>query len=240
MNTDELNIIYEDNDIIVVNKPAGVLTIPDRFDLTIPNIRTIADGIYRQIFIVHRLDRETSGILILAKNAEAHKDLSMQFENLSVKRLYHAVTEQIIHQDSLKIDLPLMPDPRRTGRTIPSARGKQSLSIVDVKQRFKHFTFVEVDLVTGRHHQIRVHLSSVGYPLLVDELYGHNKEFYLSTIKKKFNMKKNDSEKPIISRVSMHAYSLTFVHPKTKEEMTFCADYPKDFSVLLKVLNKYG
>lgn len=240
MSNDTLNIIYQDDDILIVNKPSGTLTIPDRFDLTIPSIRTIAENQFEKIFIVHRLDRDTSGILLLAKNADAHRDLSLQFENLSAKRIYHAVTEQVIHQDSLKIDLPLMPDPRHQGRTIPSARGKESLSIVNVKQRFKHSTLVEVDLVTGRHHQIRVHLSAVGYPLLVDELYGNNKDFFLSSIKRKFNLKKNDTENPIISRVSMHAYSLTFVHPVTKEEMTFTAEYPKDFSVLLKILNKYA
>lgn len=234
------SILFEDDDILVVNKPAGVLTIPDRYDLTLPNLRSIFDDKYGKIFIVHRLDRDTSGIVILAKNADAHKNLSMQFEDLTVKKIYHVVVDGVIHQDDMTIDIPLMPDPRKPGRTIPSARGKESLSMLHVMERYRHFTFASIDLVTGRHHQIRVHLSAVGYPLLVDEFYGNSREFYLSNIKKRFNMKKNDTEKPLISRITMHAFSLTIQHPTTNEEMLFEADYPKDFAAMLQVLRKYG
>lgn len=164
----------------------------------------------------------------------------MQFEDLTVKKIYHVVVDGVIHQDDMTIDIPLMPDPRKPGRTIPSARGKESLSMLHVMERYRHFTFASIDLVTGRHHQIRVHLSAVGYPLLVDEFYGNSREFYLSNIKKRFNMKKNDTEKPLISRITMHAFSLTIQHPTTNEEMLFEADYPKDFAAMLQVLRKYG
>lgn len=232
--------IYEDDRILLINKPAGLLTIPDRYDDTLISLRAILFEEYGNVFIVHRLDRDTSGIVVVAKDADAHRNLSMQFEDLSVTKIYHVVADGVIHQDYLEIDIPLMGDPRKPGRTIPSARGKESLTIVTVKDRYRHGTFAEINLVTGRHHQIRAHLSSIGHPLLIDEVYGNATEFYLSKIKKRFNLKKKDVEKPIISRLSMHAFSLTFKHPSDDKVVTFEAEYPKDFAALLQVLGKYA
>jgi len=232
--------IYEDDRIIIVNKPAGLLTIPDRYDETLPSLRAILTEEYEEIFVVHRLDRDTSGIMIFAKDAEAHRNLSMQFEDLSIKKIYHVVADGVIHQDYLEIDIPLMPDPRKPGRSVPSARGKESLTILSVKERYRHGTFAEINLVTGRHHQIRVHLAAIGHPLLIDNFYGNATEFYLSKIKKRFNLKKKDVEKPIIARITMHAFSLGFKHPDDDREVSFEAEYPKDFAALLQVLGKYG
>ncbi len=232
--------IYEDDRILLINKPAGLLTIPDRYDDTLISLRAILFEEYGDIFIVHRLDRDTSGIVVVAKDADAHRNLSMQFEDLSVTKIYHVVADGVIHQDYLEIDIPLMGDPRKPGRTIPSARGKESLTIVNVKDRYRHGTFAEVNLVTGRHHQIRAHLASIGHPLLIDEVYGNATEFYLSKIKKRFNLKKKDVEKPIISRLSMHAFSLGFKHPSDDKVVSFEAEYPKDFAALLQVLGKYA
>lgn len=232
--------IYEDEHILVINKPAGLLTIPDRYDLNAPNLRTILDDEYGHIFVVHRLDRDTSGVMIFAKDAESHRNLNHQFESLFVKKIYHVVTEGVIHQDYLEIDIPLLPDPRKPGRTIPSSRGKDSLTILNVKERFRTATFAEINLVTGRHHQIRVHCSAIGHPLLIDDFYGNHNEFYLSSIKRRFNMKKNDTENPIISRITMHADSIGFKHPADEREVSFTAEYPKDFAALLQVLRKYG
>lgn len=232
--------IYEDDRILLINKPAGLLTIPDRYDDTLISLRAILFEEYGDIFIVHRLDRDTSGIVVVAKDADAHRNLSMQFEDLSVTKIYHVVADGVIHQDYLEIDIPLMGDPRKPGRTIPSARGKESLTIVNVKDRYRHGTFAEVNLVTGRHHQIRAHLASIGHPLLIDEVYGNATEFYLSKIKKRFNLKKKDVEKPIISRLSMHAFSLEFKHPSDDKVVTFEAEYPKDYAALLQVLGKYA
>jgi len=114
------------------------------------------------------------------------------------------------------------------------------MSRLHVIERFRAATLVEIDLVTGRHHQLRTHVAAIGHPLLVDPDYGSNSEFFLSTIKRKFNIKKNDSEKPIISRITMHAYSITFAHPATDAETTITEPYPKDFKALLEVLRKYS
>ncbi len=232
--------IYEDEAIIVINKPAGLLTIGDRYDRNAPNLRAILDEEYQHIYVIHRLDRDTSGIMVFAKNPVAHKLLNEQFANLEVEKKYHVVCKGVVFKDNVEISIPLMPDPRKPGRTIPSARGKESLSLLNVIERYRHSTFAEIDLITGRHHQIRVHLATIGHPLLVDDLYGQATEFKLSQIKKRFNLKKNEEERPIISRITMHAHSLQFIHPISGEKMKFEAEYPKDFKALIEVLNKYG
>lgn len=234
------NIIFYDEDIIVVDKASGVLSIPDRFDKNIPNLRVILEEKFGRIWVVHRLDKDTSGIMIFARNPESHKELNTQFEEQSVEKIYHAIVSGWIADDEFDIDIPLLTDPSNKGRTIPSSRGKEALTKVRVLERFSIATLIECNLVTGRHHQIRVHCAAIGNPLLVDELYGTSNAFYLSHIKRRYNLKKGEEEKPIIDRLTLHSYSLTFVHPKTKETLQFSAPYPKDFFALLNVLRKYS
>jgi RluA family pseudouridine synthase len=236
----DLNILFEDDDLIVINKPAGMLTIPDRYNKDLPNLRTILTEHFESIFVVHRLDKETSGVIVFAKNADAHRELNQQFMDIQLKKIYHAVVEGIVVDDEFSIDIPIMPDPRKVGKSMPSSRGKDSLTVLKVMERYKNATLVELNLVTGRHHQIRVHCSAIGHPLLVDEMYGSHTEFKLSQIKRKFNIKKNDEEKPIISRVTMHAQLIEFEHPTSHEKVEVSAEYPKDFEALLQVLRKYA
>lgn len=233
-------IISYDEDIVVVNKASGVLSIPDRFDKTLPNLRVLLEEKFGRIWVVHRLDKETSGIMVFARNPESHKELNRQFESQEVKKIYHAIVSGWIAEDEFEIDIPLRTDPSNPGRTIPSARGKEALTIVRVLERFSIATLLECNLVTGRHHQIRVHCSAIGNPLIVDEIYGTSDAFYLSHIKKRYNLKKGDLEKPIISRLTLHSYSLEIKHPRTQEIQQFIAPYPKDFLALLNVLRKYS
>jgi len=236
----DLEKLYEDDDILVLNKPAGLLTIPDRFQARLPNLRDILKEEYGIIFVVHRLDRETSGAIIFAKHAEAHKLLNDQFEHHTVKKIYHAVVSGIVSQDEMAIDIPLAPDPVKKGLVRPSARGKEALTTIRVMERYRIATLLECNLHTGRQHQIRVHCAAVGYPLLIDEFYGNAGEFMLSSIKKKYNLAKHTDEKPIIQRLTLHAFSLTFMHPVTEEEISIVAPYPKDFRALLNTLGKYA
>ena len=233
-------IVYEDDDIVVINKAADVLSIPDRWDPDKPCLRSLLEKKYGTIFIVHRLDKETSGIMIFAKNAETHKYLNDLFQNQKIKKLYHVVVSGIMQRNELEVDIPIMADPSTKGRSIPSSRGKESLTNIKVLERFRAATLIECDLVTGRHHQIRVHCSAIGHPLLVDRFYGNEREFLLSSIKRKFNLKRGTEERPIIKRITMHAHSICFEHPKTNEIKTFSAEYPKDFTALLQVLGKYS
>lgn len=234
------DILFEDESIVIVSKPAGMLTIPDRFDKDFPNIRTFLIDLYDEIFTVHRLDRDTSGVLVFAKNAEAHKHLSMQFEHQQVQKTYLAIVRGIVSKDDQDIDIPLIADTRKKGLMRPSARGKESFTSIHVVQRFRMATLLECKPKTGRLHQIRVHLSAIGYPLLVDQDYGSNAEFKLSTIKKKFNVGKNQEERPLLIRTPLHSSSLEFTHPLTSDSVKFTAEMPKDMSATINVLNKYA
>lgn len=236
----KIPILFEDNHLLVLSKPAGYLTLPDRYDNSIPNLKRFLENKYNTIFVVHRLDKDTSGVIIFAKDTESHRFLSQQFEQNQIKKIYHVVVSGIIIEDELKIDIPISHDLRKPGRSKPSATGKDSLTILKVLERFRNTTLVECNLVTGRHHQIRVHCSAIGHPLLVDEFYGRSDTFLLSSIKRKYKYKKDESEKPLISRVTMHSYSIEFLHPQSKELLFFKADYPKDFETLLKMLRKYS
>lgn len=234
------DILFEDDHIVALAKPAGLLTLPDRFNTALPNLRTMLAEQYGEIFIVHRIDRETSGVMLACKTAEAHKTMSTQFETRAVRKIYHAVAEGRFDEDTLKIDIPLLADPQRPGLVAPSVRGKESLTEVRVLKRFRLATLLECELVTGRQHQIRVHCAAVGHPLLVDADYGENTEFMLSSVKRKYNVGKNQEEKPLMSRTTLHAFSIEFQHPHTQAPMRIEAPYPKDFKALLQALEKYS
>jgi len=237
----KLEILYEDDNIICINKPAEVLTIPDRYDTEIFNLYNYLQKIYGNVYTVHRLDRGTSGAIIFAKDDASHRNLNAQFQENDVKKVYRFVVEGIIPKDEIDIDIPISPSPFKKGESIPSARGKASLTILRVLKRYRNATYCECDLITGRHHQLRVHVAAIGFPLLVDDMYGEKEDFYVSTMKKKnFNLKKKTEERPIIDRITMHAFSLEFNHPLNNEVIKIEASYPKDFKALLQVLEKYG
>jgi 23S rRNA pseudouridine1911/1915/1917 synthase len=236
----KIEILFEDKDIIVLSKPSGVFSIPDRYEKKAFNLYNYLKRKYGNIFTVHRLDKDTSGIMVFAKNANSHRELNRQFSENKVKKIYHIIIEGVLNKDELDIDIPIAPNPAKKGLSIPSARGKPSLTKLKVLERYRNSTFCECHLITGRHHQIRVHCSAIGFPLLVDEYYGNNKEFYLSGIKKKFNLKKNTIEKPIIDRITMHSFELSFMHPTERKTLNFRCEYPKDFSALIQVLRKYA
>ncbi len=237
---DKIEIIFEDDSIVAVNKPAGMLSIPDRFDRTAPCVQKYLERKYGEIFTLHRLDKGTSGILLFAKDAESHKHINTQFEQHTLSKMYHAVVKGVFPQDQMIIDIPIMANPSKKGLSMPSARGKESVTLVNILEKYRAATLLECDLRTGRSHQLRVHVSSVGYPLLIDKDYGDATEFYLSAIKRNFNLKKGTTEIPIITRQTMHAVSVEFTHPKTEARMKIEAPYPKDFSVLVRQLSKFS
>jgi len=237
----KLDIIYEDEDIIILNKPALVLTVPDRYAAEKPNLLAMLNQKYGKVFIVHRLDKETSGIIIFAKNAEAHRALSMDFEHRKVTKTYLALVEGRMAESQGEIDKPLAPSMTKYNKMVVNKRGKNSRTTYQVLETFKYYTFVEANIHSGRLHQIRVHFASIGYPLAIDFLYGNQSEFMLSSVKKKgLNLGKYQEEKPIMTRTTLHAYSLTIQHPTTQETMTFKADLPKDFRAVLNQLRKWN
>jgi RluA family pseudouridine synthase len=234
-------VLHEDDALLVLHKPAGLLVLPDRFAVALPNVRTMLIEKYEEIFIVHRIDRDTSGLLIVAKTADAHKHLSEQFQSRTVRKLYHGIVTGVVEKEAMEIDIPLMPDPSRKGLMSPSARGKESLTRMQVLERFRMATLVECELVTGRQHQIRVHCAAIGHPLLVDSDYGQAAEFRLSSIKRKYNLGKYVAEEaPLTRRTTLHAHSIEFIHPSTGAAMRFDTPYPKDLKALVQALRKYA
>ncbi len=235
------DILFEDDDLLVVNKPPGLLVIPDRYDPALPNLRAMMQDRYGRIFIVHRLDRGTSGIVLMAKTPEAHRSLSLQFENRSVRKRYLALVEGRMEQREGMIELPLSPSRRKQGMMeVDRKNGKEALTAWAVQEEFAGFTLLEVELLTGRQHQVRVHLKALGHPLAVDRLYGNRQAIYLSEIKRTYKRSKDHPEQPLIARETLHAKRLEFTHPQSEERMYLEAPLAKDFHVVIRALRKYG
>ncbi len=234
-------LIYKDDDLIVVGKPAGLLTIPDRFG----NKDSLLEALQRDfgfVMTVHRLDRETSGILCFARNEAAHRNLSIQFEKHTTDKFYLVLLDGVLHHDEGEIDKPIGEHPTIAGKMAISNSGKPSLTFYRALERFKRFTLAEALIKTGRTHQIRVHFQSIGYPLAVDALYGRRPAFFLSEIKGKAYKagKFSEEERPLMERTSLHAFRLRLDHPVSGERMEFKCELPKDFNALLTQLRKWG
>lgn len=234
-----LDIIFEDDDYLILNKPAGLLTIPDRFRENIPNLYAILRNKYKNIFVVHRLDADTSGVIVFAKNSYAHRDLSIKFEKRNVKKIYLALINGRLDKSEAKINLPVAKRLNKPGTMkIYKYNGKKALTHYRVVESFRHFTLVEVELLTGRMHQIRVHFQAIGHPLAVDEVYGVRTALYLSEFKTKYLRKEDEVEKPLINRLTLHAKYIEFKHYKTGNLVQVEAPLPKDFNAVLNQLRK--
>lgn len=237
----KLDILYVDDDIIVVNKPSGILSIGDRFTFNIPSLLSMLRKKYEEVFTVHRLDKDTSGVVVFARNSDAHKSLSQQFELKSVSKKYYAFVEGKTEEEGT-IDEPIAESPFVAGKMVVFKKGKPSVTHYKTIETLGNISYLDINLETGRTHQIRVHMEHIGHPLFIDPKYGNRSEVYLSEFKgRKYRLGKNKVERPFISRLTLHAHSLTFVHPKTLEQMTFKSPLPKDLKALHYQLSKiYG
>lgn len=235
LNFDDL-IIYEDNAIIAINKPPFIASLHERLDTNIQSIIQLVKDVNPDYALCHRLDRETSGVMLVAKNAEAYRDVAIQFEKRTIKKIYHAVVSASVALDNLVVDLPLYTDSKRRVQ-ISKKSGKPSLTIFNTLKQYKHFSLLACEPQTGRLHQIRVHAASQNLPLVCDELYG-GKVPELSLIKRKVKYGADETNKPMMSRVALHAFSISFDSPD-KGPVSVNTPYPKDFNVLIKLLDKY-
>lgn len=228
-------IVYEDEDIIAINKPANLSSLHERFDSQFLSVVQMCKDIDENYSLCHRLDRETSGVMLISKNTEAYKFIALQFEKRSIHKIYHAVVNASVNINELSVELPLYTDSKR--RVLISRKeGKPSLTVFNTLKQYKHFSLLSCSPHTGRLHQIRVHAASQNLPLLSDTLYG-GKPAYLKQIKKNVKIS-GEEEKPLINRVALHAYSIEFESP-SKGKIKITAPYPKDFEVLIKLLDKY-
>jgi tRNA pseudouridine32 synthase/23S rRNA pseudouridine746 synthase len=210
-----MDILYQDESIIAVNKPSGLLTIQDGYDPDLPTVKKEIEKELGRCWIVHRLDKETSGVLLLARNAPTHRLLNIAFQNHQIRKTYHAILIGIPVEAQFVINQPLKGD--RNHRTIiDEIAGKPASTIVSVLKTYSHFTLASIEPQTGYTHQIRAHLSYCGFPLFGDKLY-----------KSRNPTKDLDSIK--MDHVALHAYQIHFCHPTTNLELTIHADYPEDF-----------
>ena len=203
-------VIEETENWVVVNKPSGLLSIPDREGKEV-SLKILLKEKYGEIFTVHRLDKDTSGLIIFAKNEEAHKHLSRQFEERQTKKIYRGLVIGCPEKQQDSVDSPIAEHPAQNGTMIIHRKGKESLTDYEVLENFGIYSFLQFRIHTGRTHQIRVHMKDVGHPVVCDQLYGDGKPILVSSLKSKFKLSKDtEEEKPILNRLALHAYQLSF------------------------------
>ncbi|WP_128547452.1 RluA family pseudouridine synthase [Larkinella soli] len=231
-------IVHENDDYILINKPPHIASLDERNADKPLSILRLAKAYHADAQLCHRLDKETSGILAIAKNPEAYRHLAIQFEHREVTKRYHAIANGVHDFDSISVYLPISPIKDGTAVKIDRQKGKEAETIFNTLKVYRTNTLVECLPITGRMHQIRIHLMCLKAPIVNDATYG-GKPVYLSDLKRNFNLKKDTEEMPLIQRVALHARSLTFTL-LDGERTIFEAPYPKDFEVLVKQLEKYG
>lgn len=223
-----LDIIYEDDDLIVINKPKNMVVHPaaGHFDDTLVNAVMYhcgehlsgINGVMRP-GIVHRIDKDTTGLLVICKNDACHNDIALQLKDHSIQRTYHAIVTGELKENTGTIDQPIGRHPHeRKKMSINQKTGKSAITHYEVLERFSQYTYIKCNLETGRTHQIRVHMASLGHPLLGDELYG-----------RKSNRFKTDGQ-------VLHAKTLGFIHPSTKKPVMFDSTLPEYFEQILIML----
>ncbi|MFT4993306.1 MAG: tRNA pseudouridine32 synthase/23S rRNA pseudouridine746 synthase [Paraglaciecola sp.] len=204
-----LQILFQDEHILLLNKPSGLLSVPGRAQEHKDCLQTRAQRVYPTATTVHRLDMATSGILLMAMNKAAHRHISRQFELRQTAKSYAARVFGTVPQDTGTVDLPLICDwPNRPKQMVDHLRGKAAQTHWQVLQRNQHDTYLELTPITGRSHQLRVHMLSLGYPILGDRLYAHDQALAMAT------------------RLQLHAQRLSFFHPHSEQWLEFYSKPP--------------
>lgn len=221
-------ILWQDEALVVLNKPAGLLTLPDGYDPQLPHLRALLEPHLGRLWIVHRLDRQTSGVILLARSASAHRMLNAQFEQQRVEKRYHAIVQGAPDWEYLTVDLPLRANVGRRGRTaVDEVTGKKASTSLKLLEHLDApglgtYSLVEASPHTGRTHQIRAHLAAIGLPVAGDPLYGP----------------RQPSLEGLFPRTALHAWQLTVSHPLSGEIHTWHAPYPQDFDAALQTLKQ--
>ncbi len=215
-------LLYADEDLLVIVKPAGLRSTPDGWDPTLPHLRAVLEPEYGRLWLVHRLDKDASGVMVLARNAQAHRALSQQWEARAVEKVYHALTHGEPDWQERVVRAPLRANVGRRKRTVVHPQGKPAETALRVIRRLAGYALVEARPQTGRRHQVRVHLYHVGHPIVADPLYGPGPR----------------PEDPM-GRLALHARRLAFRHPRTGEPLRFTAPHPEDLAAALARLEAW-
>lgn len=252
-------VIFEDEALIAFDKPSGLLIAPDRWDKSRVNLMSLVhDALGHGVANVHRLDADTSGLVLCTKTKAALDFVSGQFQSKTVEKVYFALVAAAgpcaapwaggakpvagaggALPEAFRVDLVLKEDDANPGRMcVVRKHGKGAATDFAVRERFGAFTLLECRPQTGRTHQIRVHLAASGWPILNDPFYGGDTRLLLSDLKRGY--KGRADEKPLLARLALHASALTFTHPLSRERITLTAPLPHDFEVALKYLRKFA
>ncbi|MFT6112558.1 MAG: 23S rRNA pseudouridine955/2504/2580 synthase [Bacteroidia bacterium] len=229
-------IVFENDNYMAICKPAGISSLHER----IGNANSVIEQAKlhdENLQLCHRLDKETSGVLLLSKHSKAYSHAAVSFEKRRVAKTYHAVSDGIHNFDKFEVNLPLITT--RSGRSaVNKQKGKPCTTLFSTLENYRHFTLIECNPITGRQHQIRIHLASQSAPIAADTIYG-GKQPYLSKLKKNFTLNRTEEERPMIARFALHAHTLEF-KDMDGETLKISADYPKDIAVFLKQLRKFN
>lgn len=234
----EEHIILEDANFVAIDKPSGLLTIPDREGKDL-SLKQLLKNKYGEIYTVHRLDKDTSGIVVFAKNEEWHKHLSQQFEARETKKIYYGLVLGSPSQPSGVIDEPIAEHPVKKGVMTVYKKGKESITEYEVLEKFRLFSWVQFRILTGRTHQIRVHMKFLGHPIVCDSLYGDGKPVYISQLKSNYKLSKGaEEERPLLNRLALHSSQLQ-LKGLDGRDVNLEAPLPKDLRAVLQQLNKW-
>ena len=204
------HIIFQNDDFVAINKPSGLLTIPDREGKEL-SLKTVLKEKFGEIFTVHRLDRDTSGLVVFALNEAAHKHLSQQFEGRETGKIYNGLVLGKLTNEEGVVNEPIAEHPTKKGLMTVWRKGKESITEYKVLEDFRLYSWMQFKILTGRTHQIRVHMKHLGHPIACDTAYGDGKPVLLSQLKTKFKLSRADEEeRPLLNRLALHSLQLRF------------------------------
>ncbi len=226
-------ILFEHERVMVIDKPSNLASLEDKDSL---HVQQLARAYDPELRLCHRLDKHTSGALILARDAEAYRDISLQFQHRTIRKRYVTLVAGVHHYEDLLIDLPLLVTSNKKV-FVSKPEGKPAQTLVNTLETFRSHTLLSCEPVTGRMHQIRVHLSAQGCPIVGDTLYG-GADLLLSAIKRKYKPSGRREEQPLNHGFLLHAASVSFRLPESEEMITVEAPLPKNFAVVIKQLEK--